>query len=171
MNGPVLRGRPFSFESQVGEEDEENMQKFQKHYRAGRGLLALMFCVGLGVGLVGLTVLGFALISLTRSASGPSGSEWAMIAAGVIMVLAGLCTMGFSQGVRATFDTADMTGELLRLARNRAETPHFRRVDPSPVLGAAPDLRRTEPNLRSTPGVEKALPARRNPIFKARPPV
>ncbi len=139
------------------------MADFKRTYRTGRSLLLVLASIAWGIAALGVAVVLVAFISLWRSAAGPTGDEPKTIAAGLLLLLGGLCAVGIFQAVRATFDTADMTREMLQIARRTAPA----RTAPAMI----PDHTRTEPRLTGTPPEPSPSRAPRpHPLFRARPP-
>lgn len=162
------------------------MADFKQTYRTGRSVLHIVAYFGWCVAAVGLVVFG-AGVSALLSGTGLVGGALNLvtIASGLTTLLVGLGGVGAAQGMQAGFDTADMTREMLSLARkSSAEIPAPRSpkvatlpvestADGRPTLSGNRPLRteaapRPEPALRMVPKTRAAPTA--HPIFSAKPP-
>lgn len=162
------------------------MADFKRTYRTGRGVLHVVAYFGWAVAAVGLFVFGVGFLALLGAEARFSAApELVTIASGLVTLLAGLGGVAAAQGMQAGFDTADMTREMLTLARRSAErgaalrAPQVARiteepgVDDTPPMPANPRLRaeaapRPEPLLKTVPKTRAA--PRPHPIFSAKPP-
>lgn len=96
------------------------MAEFERNYRAGRSVVGLVSIFGWCVVLLGAMVAGVALVSLLRSGDALSAMAQLMaIAVGAGVALAGLVAVAAAQHMAATFDVADISREMLSLARRR----------------------------------------------------
>ena len=151
------------------------MSEFERSYGTGRAVVRLAAVAGWAVALVGLIVAVLAVVQLVGAqdrlgAAGPL----AALSAGLGTALVGLVSVAAAQHMRATFDIADMTRELLAQARKgrAAGAPAMaaseRPVLPSLTAGGGPAGRgEAAPKLSAKP---RDAGAKVHPIFSARPP-
>lgn len=161
------------------------MADFKQTYRTGRSVLHIVAYVGWCVAGVGLVVSAAGVFNLLAASDGVAALNLVTIASGLTTFLVGLGGIALAQGMQAGFDTADMTREMLTLARtsnagNAAplspQLTNLMAASPSdssltlsterpPRGDAAP---RPEPTLRMVPKT-RAAPTP-HPIFSAKPP-
>lgn len=163
------------------------MSEFEHSYRTGRSVLGLVVLVGWIVALLGVVVLGAGGFAVLRSATPLQAvAPLAAMAAGAGAMLVGFIGVASAQHMRATFDIADMTREMLTLARRRPATPAR---PPAPPAAADPEAAPPmPPRLRARqeegdaspptfsaptrPAVARAKggDGKVHPIFSAKPP-
>lgn len=158
------------------------MSTFERSYGKGRGLVGVVAFAGWVVALVGLAVAVMGLVSLLGAADRPGAmAQFTAIAAGLGAALVGLVGVAAAQHMRATFDIADMTREMLVLARRRPAVPaSVQAIVPAasgasarPVLppltggSRAPLRAEAEPAIPPRP---QGAGGKVHPIFSARPP-
>ncbi len=141
------------------------MEGFERHYGTGRAVLALAAWIGWLVAALGLIVAGVGAFGVLASdAPLAAAAPLAAMAAGAGVLLIGILGVAAAQHMRATFDTADMTRELLALAR-LPRTAFSAPEAPPPLRATAPAAPHRPRLAGPTTGGGKV-----HPIFSARPP-
>lgn len=168
------------------ETEGTGMTKFARSYPTGRRVTALVAVIGWLVAVSGVVVIALGGLALLGAAE--AGPQVVTIATGLAILLAGLLGVAGAQHMRAGFDVADMTREMLAIARRGAirapaETPPRKPVaveplvaatgdapappaPPRPRLAGSPKPVRTEPRLG---GASRSGEGART-IFSAKPP-
>ncbi|MGC1260755.1 MAG: hypothetical protein WA873_08830 [Jannaschia helgolandensis] len=146
------------------------MSDFKKTYPLGRSISVLFSNIGWGLAAIGLllAIAGFAL-GATPGSGGATGevSLTARIAAsalGLGIIAFGLMSLLLAVQSRAAMDTADMTREMLMLARRRPERKALSR----PQAGTA-DIERDTPDEPVAPIRQPGSGAVQDDALKAVP--
>lgn len=105
------------------------MYSFERSYKAGRSVCSWLEFVGWAIVILGgiLTVVGFASGGIMGMASSNFGRgdipfivRMVSMIPGVLMAAGGLMSIMLAQHTKATIDTAEMTREMLKIAKNQS---------------------------------------------------
>ena len=146
------------------------MDDVKQGYRTGRAVVGAATLAGWLVAVAGTVVAGVGLVSVLRADDAFSAMpQMAAISAGLGLALWGVVAVALAQSIRANFDTADMTREMLTLARRRPPTAAAVMAasppGPTPAVAPRPALDARPTLARPRDGGGKV-----HPIFSARPP-
>lgn len=150
------------------------MGEFTRSYGAGRAVVGLAALAGWCAAAVGLVVAAAGALSFLGADDRLLAvAQLGTLSAGLGLAVLGIVAVAAAQHMRATFDIADMTREMLSLARRRSDPPEAPAARERPVLppltgGAkAPARDAAGPTLSARP---RDVGAKVHPIFSARPP-